>query len=308
MVDCCASGSKSLKQSPSWKSSGPTPSSGSGPRLAGAAVGVAAAGAASATGCFGAAAQRGHPPDQQTHDDDGGHGGADPRGTLARVPSRRAVRAFSEATFPAPASAAVPATRGTRGDRGRRAPSCPASGRLAGCAVGRAGGGEGPPAGPPAAQQALRTWAAQTVSGARRARTSAGSAVPGGPACRRFRAFRSLRSLRIHHFRASGPWRDARRWDPFPEVHYGTLSKMPGGRACRRGAVRSGGAPVTVRSGRPGEQLPLKACNLGVRQIDQTFRGLTNANGDHLRSEYKRGSRHGARPSKGKSYQAGSGY
>jgi hypothetical protein len=57
-----------------------------------------------------------------------------------------------------------------------------------------------------------------------------------------------------------------------------------------------------------GEQLPPKACNLGVRQIDQTFRGLTNANGDHLRSEYKRGSRHGARPSKGKSYQAGSGY
>ena len=59
--------------------------------------------------------------------------------------------------------------------------------------------------------------------------------------------------------------------------------------ACRRGAVRSSGAPHTARSGPPGAQLPLKACNLGVRQIDQTFRGLTNANGDHLRSEYKKG-------------------
>ena len=48
-------------------------------------------------------------------------------------------------------------------------------------------------------------------------------------ACRRCRAFRSLRSLRIHHFRASLPGLDARRKDPFPEVHYGTLSKMPGG-------------------------------------------------------------------------------
>ena len=35
-VDCCASGSKSLKQSRSWKSRGLTPSSGKVPRLAGA--------------------------------------------------------------------------------------------------------------------------------------------------------------------------------------------------------------------------------------------------------------------------------
>ena len=99
--------------------------------------------------------------------------------------------------------------------------------------------------------------------------------------------------------------RTCRGWMP----GLGPRFREPIKRLYRRTPHRGRDGSANTAHRRPaGKQSWPKACNLGVRQIDQTFRGLTNANGDHLRSEYKRGSRHGARPSKGKSYQAGSGY
>ena len=245
---------------------------------------------------------------------------------------------MSEAAFPAPARAAVaaalppvpaapvpaapvPAAGEFPGARlARRECGCPASGRVTGSAEGwarGAGGVDGGVCGVAGGSGGGTTGVADVggadgfggtadgAAGADRAPGPTAGGTPGMPA---------LPGLSFSSVTENSPlpcvWAAAGR----PAV--GPVSGSPlrnsiedaGRPACRPGAVRCCGPPDTAGSGRRGEQLPLKACNLGVRQIDQTFRGLTNANGDHLRSEYKRGSRHGARPSKGKSYQAGSGY
>ena len=246
---------------------------------------AAAAGDVSATGCLLPPPARSatRPADP---DDDGGRGGAEPHGALAAQPAAQLRGLFrgrlagaceappdSRAAWTSGRRERASRRRGLRRHDGRGGRRC---GRRRGWHGRRNGSRRGRPARP-----ASRRSAASTASGAwqtvRRGQTVRPVRRQGEPqACRRRCAFRSLRSLRIHHFRASLPRLDARRKDPFPGVHYGTLSKMPGGAACRRGAVRGCGARNTVHSGRPGEQLQQKACNLGVRQIDQTFRGLTD--------------------------------
>ena len=72
------------------------------------------------------------------------------------------------------------------------------------------------------------------------------------------------------------PGLEARRCGPFPGAHHETLSKMRGtAHVPVAAAAAAGGATLSTR-GWAGEQLAPKACNLGVRQIDQTFRGLTD--------------------------------
>ena len=111
-VDSGASGSKSLKQSPGWKSSGPTPSSGSAPRLAGADDVVAAAGRGRIRDrLLAAAAQRRQPPDQQAHDDDGGRGGAEPHGALAAQPAAQ-LRGLLRGRLARPCEGAACGSRG----------------------------------------------------------------------------------------------------------------------------------------------------------------------------------------------------
>ena len=185
-VDCVASGSKSLKQSPSWKSSGLTPSSGSGPRLAGADdVVAAAAGEASATGCSVL------PPSEVSHQisrprtTTAADGGADLRGALAADPGRPAVSAFlrSRLVRPRPGRRRRPARRPAPGPRPRSQVR----------RTGRSAGGR------------LRRGSAQAARPARRARRRS-SGVAGGA---RRTARRALRTC------GGGPFAGSTgRWEP----------------------------------------------------------------------------------------------
>ena len=191
IVDSGASGSKSLKQSPGWKSSGPTPSSGSGPRLHGGGRRRGGRGRGRIRDrLLAAAAQRGQPPDQQTHDDDGGRGGADPHGALAAQPAAQLRGLFrGRLAGPGEGAAAAPAAPGRPG---RREPGCPASGRLTGGTKGgggvrgaaSAGRAQRELPGAPAGRSASRRSAASTASGGRQMGVWCGGAdrSPGPPA------------------------------------------------------------------------------------------------------------------------------
>ena len=275
IVDCGASGSKSLKQSPGWKSSGPTPSSGSGPRLAGADDVVAAAGGdVSATGCLVP------PPSEVSHQisrpiTTTAAAAAPIRAGLWRRTQPPSCEAFPRPPCrPRPEGGCGPAAPPCRAASRRRAsvqarcgPGRPRRTDAPGCrpergpARGRSGCGRGRRRGRPASRRSAASKASGgTADGRRqvaaRRRTVRRVRRQGEPqACRRRRASRSLRSLRIHHFRASLPRLDARRRDPFPGVHYGTLSKLPGG-------PHAAGAPpgAAARATLPTAAVPGSSC------------------------------------------------
>ena len=255
-VDCCASGSKSLKQSRNWKSRGLTPSSGKpGGRRAGG--------------------RRRRP------------GPLEARAVSRGLPALRwpaAEDQKSKVSRPATPSSARP------GEGARLEQVLPQFGPWLRRAGRGAPGYGGIPSGGFAAAQFSVTGRADV----------GGLEGGGGRPRRRGLGFSSI--MRNSPLPCVSPGLEARRSGPFRAQSRNSIEEKP----CNAPDTAVG-APTGPGRAR-GEQLPPKACNLGVRQIDQTFRGLTDSQGDHLRSKYKRGSRHGARPSKGKSYQAGSGH